>query len=125
QRVARAEVRVAGDVVGEIGRGALVLTAIETGDTDQEVAATADKIAKLRFFGGKTPMDRTLADVGGGVLVVSQSPLAGSLAQGNRPDFARAAPAETAERLYLLLAERLRATGLVVATGRFRAEMQV
>jgi D-tyrosyl-tRNA(Tyr) deacylase len=118
-------VRVGGEVVGRIERGALVLTAIEDGDSEREVAATAEKLAKLRFFPGRTPMDLTLAEVGGGVLVVSQFTLAGSLAKGNRPDFSRAARPEAAERLYLLLADRLRQAGLAVATGRFRAEMEV
>ena len=125
QRVERAEVRVDGAVAGRIGRGALLLVAIAQGDGEAEVQGTADKIAKLRFFPGRTPMDLTLRDVGGGVLVVSQFTLAGSLAKGNRPEFTSAAPPDLAERLYLLLAQRLRETGLVVATGRFRAHMDV
>lgn len=125
QRVLSAAVRVSGNVVGSIGTGALLLVAIEKGDTETEVTATADKLAKLRFFPGRTPMDRNLHEVGGAVLVVSQFTLAGSLAKGNRPEFTNAAPPEVAERLYLLLAERLRERGLVVATGTFRASMEV
>ena len=125
QRVARAQVRTDGEVVGRIERGLVLLTAVEQGDTEAEAEATADKVAKLRCFPGKTPMDLTLAEVGGGVLVVSQFTLAATLHKGNRPEFTRAAPPEVAERLYLHLATALRATGLEVATGRFRAHMDV
>src|SRR5262245_61490905 len=125
QRVARAEVHADGAVVGAIERGLLLLSAVEQGDAEAEVVATAEKVAKLRCFPGKTPMDLTVAEIGGGVLVVSQFTLAGTLHKGNRPEFTRAATPELAERLYLLLAERLQAKGLRVATGRFRAHMRV
>src|SRR5262245_11203859 len=112
QRVAAARVLVDGEVVGAIERGLLLLTAVAQAETEAEVLATADKVAKLRCFPGKTPMDLTLADVSGGVLVVSQFTLAGTLHKGNRPEFTRAAAPELAERLYLLLAETLQARGL-------------
>lgn len=125
QRVTRALVRVDDAVVGEIGRGALLLVGVEQGDDERDAMATAAKIARLRFFPGRTPMDLTLAEVGGGCLVVSQFTLLGDLRKGNRPSFTRAEPPERAEALYLRVAEALAATGLAVATGRFGAAMAV
>ena len=125
QRVQRASVRVDGMVVGEIERGALLLVGVEQGDTEADAAATARKIADLRFFPGATPMDRTLADVHGACLVVSQFTLAGNLRKGNRPSFTRAEAPARAEQLYLDVAERLRAAGLPVETGSFGAMMDV
>ncbi len=125
QRVTRARVVVADETVGEIGPGVVLLVGVERGDTDADADATADKIAKLRCFPGVTPMDRSLLDVGGGVLVVSQFTLAGSVRKGNRPGFTDAEDPARAEELYLRVAERLRAAGLEVATGRFRADMAV
>ena len=125
QRVTRARVVVADETVGEIQHGVLLLVGVERGDTEADADATADKIAKLRCFPGATPMDRSLLDVGGGVLVVSQFTLAGSVRKGNRPGFTDAEDPGRAEELYLRVAERLRAAGLEVATGRFRADMAV
>ncbi|WAS98797.1 D-aminoacyl-tRNA deacylase [Nannocystis punicea] len=125
QRVSRAAVRVDGEVVGAIERGAMLLVAVERGDVDADASATAKKIASLRFFPGATPMDRTLAEVGGGVLVVSQFTLAGSLRKGRRPSFDGAELPERARALYEAVAEALRAEGLTVATGRFAAHMEV
>jgi D-tyrosyl-tRNA(Tyr) deacylase len=125
QRVERARVLVGGETVGEIGRGALLLVCVETADTEVDAAVTARKIAALRFFPGRTPMDRTLADIGGACLVVSQFTLAGDVARGNRPSFTRAAAPEHAEFLYELVTQQLRDLGLEVATGRFAASMQV
>ncbi|MDC0719889.1 D-aminoacyl-tRNA deacylase [Nannocystis bainbridge] len=125
QRVSRAAVRVDGEVVGAIERGAMLLVAVERGDVDADAIATAKKIASLRFFPGATPMDRTLAEVGGGVLVVSQFTLAGSLRKGRRPSFEGAELPERARALYEAVAAALRAEGLEVATGRFAAHMEV
>ena len=125
QRVSRAVVRVDDDVVGSIGRGALLLVGVEDGDARDDALATARKVAALRFFPGRTPMDRTLADVAGGCLVVSQFTLAGSVRKGNRPSFTAAAPPDLATELYELVAETLRETGIEVATGRFGALMDV
>lgn len=125
QRVLRAAVRVEGEVVGAIERGALLLTAVEKGDTEADVAATARKLVGLRFFPGETPMDRTLAEVGGACLVVSQFTIAGSLKKGRRPSFDGAEHPERARQLYEALAAALRAEGLPVATGRFAAHMEV
>ena len=125
QRVQRAEVRVDGEAVGTIATGALLLVGVESGDTEDDAVATAKKIAAMRFFPGATPMDRTLADVGGACLVVSQFTLAAALRKGNRPSFTRAEQPEVAESLYLRVADELRATGLEVQTGAFGADMKV
>jgi D-tyrosyl-tRNA(Tyr) deacylase len=125
QRVTRASVRVGGEVIGEIGAGVMLLVGVEKGDVEAYADVTARKIAALRIFEGKTPMDRTLADVGGGCLVVSQFTLCASLAKGNRPSFEPAEAPARAEALYLRVADQLRAAGLPVATGRFGADMAV
>lgn len=130
QRVSRAEVRVAGSVVGSIGRGFLVLAGFAPTDTDAVLAWMADKILQLRVFGdadGK--MNLALADVGGAVLVVSQFTLYGDSHKGRRPSFVDAAPPELANALYgnfvTLLRERGAASGIAVATGTFGAMMDV
>jgi len=126
QRVSSASVRVAGETVGEIGRGLLVLVGIERGDGPQAVRAAADKLAGLRVFedaGGKMNLD--IAVVGGAFLVVSQFTLAGSLERGRRPSFDRAAPPDEAAPLVELLVAELRLRGHRVETGRFRAMMEV
>jgi D-tyrosyl-tRNA(Tyr) deacylase len=125
QRVTRASVTVDGAIVGEIGRGVMLLVGVAKGDGEADADVTARKIAALRIFEGKTPMDRTLAEVGGGCLVVSQFTLCASLAKGNRPSFEPAEAPARAEVLYLRVAEALRAAGLPVATGRFGADMAV
>ena len=125
QRVSRAAVRVEGRVVGEIGRGVVLLAGIAKGDTEDDVRATARKVSKLRIFPGRTPMDRTLADVGGACLVVSQFTLLGALAKGNRPGFGHAEDPSRAEQLVAVLVEALRAEGLPVETGAFGAMMEV
>jgi len=119
-------VKVAGEVVGEIGRGLLVFVGIERGDGATQVRAAAEKLAGLRVFedaAGKMNLD--LAAVGGSFLVVSQFTLAGSLARGRRPSFDRAAPAEEARPLVEALVADLRARGFRVETGRFREHMEV
>jgi len=128
QRVSRAEVRVAGRVTGAIAAGYVVLVGFAPTDTDDTLAWMADKIVGLRLFAdadGK--MNRSLADVGGGLLVVSQFTLYGDARKGRRPSFTDAAPPEVAvplyERFVALLRER--AVGLPVATGEFGAMMEV
>ena len=125
QRVLHASVRVDGLEVGACGRGFLLLVGVEKGDVEGDADATAQKLAKLRCFPGRTPMDLTLSDVGGGVLVVSQFTLAAELAEGNRPSFTDAEDLAIAERLYLRVVDRLREHGLQVATGKFGAKMEV
>lgn len=125
QRVTQAEVRVGGEVVGRVGLGCLLLVGVEKGDGEADADMTARKIAALRMFPGKTPMDRCLAEVGGGCLVVSQFTLAASLVKGNRPSFEPAEEPGRAEALYARVADQLKQTGLPVETGRFGADMQV
>jgi D-tyrosyl-tRNA(Tyr) deacylase len=126
QRVTRAAVRVGGEIAGEIGRGLLVLLGVAAGDGEAEARWCADKVAGLRVFedaAGK--MNRAVAEVGGAVLVVSQFTLLGDARKGNRPSFTAAAPPEAANALYERTCALLRERGLSVATGVFRAEMQV
>lgn len=125
QRVIRACVRVDGEVVGEIGRGLLALCAVEKGDTQADVVATAAKLVTLRCFPGVTPMDRTLVDIGGACLLVSQFTIAGTLKKGRRPGFDHAELPEPARSLYESLAAAIRGHGITVATGRFAAHMEV
>lgn len=125
QRVTRAEVRVDGATVGRIDRGLLLLVAVERGDDDADALCTARKVAALRIFPGRTPMDVTVKDVGGGCLVVSQFTLAGAIHKGNRPSFERAEDPPRARALYERVAELLRAEGVPVATGQFAADMQI
>ena len=126
QRVSRAEVRVDGIVVGAVERGLLVLLGVARADVEADAAALADKVAALRVFeddAGK--MNLALAEVGGGLLVVSQFTLLGDVRKGNRPSFVEAAPPEQGEVLYQRFCELLRGKGLPVATGTFRAMMDV
>lgn len=125
QRVKQASVRVDGETVGQIQKGALLLVGVEQGDTEADARATAKKVAALRFFPGATPMDRTLLDVGGACLVVSQFTLAGNLRKGNRPSFTAAEDPGAAERLYLQVADLIRERGIPVATGVFGAAMEI
>ena len=126
QRVKYARVKVAGETVGEIGAGLLILLGVGLEDTEKEAAFVADKCANLRIFeddAGK--MNRSLLDTGGGALVISQFTLYGDASHGRRPSFSAAAPPELAEPLYMKFVEFMKTAGVPVATGRFRAEMAV
>lgn len=126
QRVARAQVKVDGQTVGAIGRGLLVLLGVEQGDEAQDAELLAKKSAELRLFeddAGK--MNRSVEDIGGEVLVVSQFTLAADCRKGRRPGFSGAAPPEVANELYEHYVALLRQRGLTVATGQFQAMMQV
>ena len=126
QRVTRAAVRVDGEVVGEIGRGMLVLAGVQRGDGPEQVAKAAAKLVGLRIFedaDGKMNLD--LTQVGGAVLLVSQFTLAGSLARGRRPSFDGAAAPDVAEPLIQRLAAELERRKTPVAQGRFGARMAV
>jgi len=126
QRVSRAEVRVSGEVTGRIGRGLVVLLGVALEDTDEDAQALAAKIAKLRIFPSDLrPTDRSVLDIKGEALVVSQFTLLADTSKGNRPSFVAAARPEQAERLYTLFCALLREQGVPVATGRFGAMMDV
>ena len=126
QRVREARVRVAGDVVAEIGPGLCVLLGVARGDGRDGAERLATKIARLRIFENEDgKFDRSLLDTGGAALVVSQFTLLADAGKGNRPSFTEAAPPEEAEELYAAFADALRALGLTVATGVFRARMEV
>jgi len=126
QRVSRAAVTVDGQVVGAIGRGFLVLVGVTHGDGQAEADWLARKVAGLRIFEDEAgKLNLSLADVGGAVLVVSQFTLYGDARKGRRPDFIQAARPEQAEPLVDYFVAQLRGQGVPVATGRFRAVMQV
>jgi D-tyrosyl-tRNA(Tyr) deacylase len=126
QRVERAEVRVAGELCGQIGPGMLVLLGVATGDAEADARQLAQKIAGLRIFeDSQQKMNLSLADVGGAMLVVSQFTLLGDCRRGRRPDFMAAAPPDVAEKLYQVFVDAAAAQGVPVATGRFRQHMQV
>lgn len=126
QRVSQSTVSVAGDAVGSIGRGLMVLLGIAGEDTEKEAAYLADKIVHLRIFEDEDrKMNRSLVETGGEMLVVSQFTLMGDCRKGRRPSFVAAAPPEKAQQLYDYFVEQVRERGIAVATGQFRALMQV
>jgi len=126
QRVSRATVRVGGKTVGAVQRGLLALVGIEKADTERDADYLADKTADLRVFPDETGrMNRSVLEVGGGVLVVSQFTLASSTRRGRRPSFDSAALPERAEPLCRRFEERLASRGVRVASGVFRASMEV
>ncbi len=126
QRVTGAAVRVGEETVGAIGPGLVVLLAVATDDTPRQAAALAEKILHLRIFDDEAgKLNRSVMEVGGSVLVVSQFTLYGDASRGRRPSFIRAAPPEHAEALCEEFVAQARAMGVAVATGRFRARMTV
>jgi D-aminoacyl-tRNA deacylase len=127
QRVSQARVRVGDRVVGEIGCGLLVLLGVGRDDAAVDVSYVAAKIRDIRVFEGDDgkPMDRSVMDVGGSVLVVSQFTLYGDIRKGRRPSFDAAAAPDVARALYEDLVRELRAVALPVATGEFQAMMDV
>ena len=126
QRVAGARVRVEDDVVGEIGPGLCVLLGVAREDDGAAAERLAGRVARLRIFENEEgKFDRSVLDVGGSVLVVSQFTLIADTAKGNRPSFSGAAPPELAEPLYERFCSSLRAFGVIVETGVFGARMRV
>jgi len=126
QRVSEARVRVNGEIVGEIGRGLLVLLGVGQEDSEADARFLAEKTAGLRIFeDAQGKMNLAVEEVAGAVLVVSQFTLYGDCRQGRRPGFSAAAPPAQADALYRQYVERLRARGLPVATGMFQAAMAV
>lgn len=126
QRVSRASVTIDEVVIGEIGAGLVLLLGVAKDDTPEDVKYVVDKCVQLRIFGDdQGKMNRSLLDVAGEVLAISQFTLYGDTRKGRRPSFEGAAPPERAEPLYELAVERLGEHGLTVATGRFGAFMEV
>ncbi|HEY3395777.1 MAG TPA: D-aminoacyl-tRNA deacylase [Lacipirellulaceae bacterium] len=126
QRVTESHVTVDDAVVGRIGKGLVVLLGVASGDGEDQVSWLADKIVGLRVFEDEEgKMNRSLGEVKGAMLVVSQFTLYGDCRRGRRPSFTEAAPPELAERLYEAFVARVRAAGIEVATGRFREHMLV
>jgi D-tyrosyl-tRNA(Tyr) deacylase len=126
QRVSQASVTVDHHVVGYISKGLLVFLCIEQGDDEKIAAHYAHKVAGLRIFADDAgKMNRSVKDIGGEILLISQFTLAGDVERGMRPSFVRAAPPEDADRLYLCFAEKLKEEGVSTKTGIFRAHMDV
>jgi D-tyrosyl-tRNA(Tyr) deacylase len=127
QRVSSARVRVGDRTTGEIAGGLLVLVGVGRDDGTADVQYLAGKILDMRVFDGEAgkPHDRSVVDVGGGILLVSQFTLYGDLRKGRRPSFDAAAPPDTARRAYDDLVRELRAAPVQVATGEFQAMMHV
>ncbi len=126
QRISKASVSTNGTVIGQSGPGLMILVCAMQGDDEAQVAQLAGKVAKLRIFkddAGK--MNRSILDVEGSALVVSQFTLAADTSRGNRPGFSGAAPAAEGERLYESFVRKLAALGIPVETGAFGADMAV
>lgn len=126
QRVSQARVEVDGRITGQIGQGLLVLLCAERGDTEAEADKLLAKLLKLRIFSDEAgKMNKSLQDVGGGLLVVSQFTLAADTRGGNRPSFTAAAAPDEGRRLYEYFVDQARAAHAQVQTGEFAADMQV
>ena len=126
QRVRRARVMVGGEVAGQIGTGVVVLLGVAAGDSLSDARTLAAKVASLRIFDDdQGKMNRSLAEVGGAMLVVSQFTLLADCRKGRRPSFTDAAPPELAAQLYQAFVEAMEQAGVPVATGRFRQHMEV
>lgn len=126
QRVTEAKVEVAGQTIGDIKQGLLVLVCAMQGDTDAQAEKLAAKISKTRIFADDSgKMNLSLLDVGGSALIVSQFTLAGDTSRGNRPGFSTAARPEEGRRLYDYFTEHMRSLNIAVETGEFGADMAV
>ena len=126
QRVSRAQVTVNGEIKAQIGLGLLILLGVGRDDTEADATYLAEKVSGLRVFeDDQGKMNRSVQDVGGSVLIVSQFTLYGDVRRGKRPSFDAAAPPEKARQIYELFMEQIRAAGLRCETGRFQEMMQV
>lgn len=126
QRVSQASVTVGGKVVGQIGRGLVVLVGVAAEDTEKDVSYLADKVAQLRIFADDAgKFNISALDSGGEMLLISQFTLLADTRKGRRPSFIEAAPPQQAESLFNLFVEHMRSTGLKVQTGRFQQHMLV
>ena len=126
QRVSRGVVKVENQILGQISAGMVVLLGVATEDTEADIEWMAQKILNLRFFadeGGQ--MNRSILDTRGEILIVSQFTLFGDCRKGRRPSFVQAAPPEKAEAFYQTFIQRTREGGVTVASGKFRADMQL
>ncbi|MBR2923447.1 MAG: D-tyrosyl-tRNA(Tyr) deacylase [Clostridia bacterium] len=126
QRVRESSVAIEGNVVGKCGHGLMVLIGVEVGDTEKDLSYIADKVPNLRIFEDEAgKMNRSLLDMGGQILAISQFTLLGDARGGRRPSFITAARPDTAVPLYEELVEKWRTLGIHVETGEFGADMQV
>ena len=126
QRVKRAKVSVRGEVVGEIGRGLLILLGVGQSDSEVDAAYIAEKTVGLRIFEDENgKMNRSVAEIGGAILAVSQFTLYGDVRKGKRPSFDAAAPPEHARNLYDRFIERVKTLGIPCQSGCFQEDMQV
>ncbi len=126
QRVLSSKVEVDNQIIGQIGRGLLVLVAVHCDDTEAQADWLASKIARLRIFSDpEGKMNLSVADIGGQILVVSQFTLYGDCRKGSRPSYSHSAPPAEAARLYNYFVEKMKGSGLVVQEGHFQAHMQV
>ena len=126
QRVKSASVSIDGEIVSSIGQGYLILLGVKKGDDAEDARLLAEKISKLRVFSDENgKMNRSVTDIGGSILVVSQFTLCANYAHGNRPDFLNAEAPDAANALYLHFVSLLREKGIPTETGRFGADMQV
>ena len=126
QRVSEARVDIAGETVGRCGKGLMILVCAMQDDTEEQAEKLAAKISKLRIFQDENgKMNRSVLDIGGSVLVVSQFTLSADTSRGNRPGFSSAASPDDGNRLYEHIAQAMQGLGLPVEKGRFGADMQV
>ncbi|NNF78236.1 MAG: D-tyrosyl-tRNA(Tyr) deacylase [Rhizobiales bacterium] len=126
QRVSRADVKVDGETIGEIGQGLLILVCAVQGDEDAQAVQLAKKVTSLRIFADENgKMNRSLLDIGGQALIVSQFTLAADTSRGNRPGFSSAAPPDLGNQLYERFADLVAEHGATVAKGQFGADMKV
>ena len=126
QRVKSASVSIDGEVVSSIEQGYLILLGVKKGDDAEDARLLAEKISRLRVFSDENgKMNRSVTDIGGSILVVSQFTLCANYAHGNRPDFLNAEAPDAANALYLHFVSLLRGMGIPTETGRFGADMQV
>ncbi|OGF30936.1 D-tyrosyl-tRNA(Tyr) deacylase [Candidatus Falkowbacteria bacterium RIFOXYD2_FULL_35_9] len=126
QRVNEAVVKVEEKIVGKINKGVLILLGIDKGDTDDKIDYLVDKIKNLRIFAGEgSEFDKSLIDINGEVMIVSQFTLSGNCSKGRRPDFFQAEEAQKANEMYEKFVKKFEQTGLHVATGKFQSYMQI